>query len=148
MTSLLSNPAFHHLEVPCDDLELAERFYTVTFGARVYMRRDATGRTPVPFTGTIEDCQALGFEIDATYLQIGEGIRIGFLRRTHRHRQDEIDHLAFAIDDRDLAGLARRFTECKVEVIDVDENRLIIRDPFGLTLELWPRPALDRMGVL
>jgi catechol 2,3-dioxygenase-like lactoylglutathione lyase family enzyme len=145
---MLSNPAFHHLEVPCDDLELAERFYTVTFGARVYMRRDADRRRPVPFTGTIEDCQALGFEIDATYLQIGDGIRIGFLKRAHDHRQDEIDHLAFAIDERDLAGLARRLTECKIEVIDVNEDRLIIRDPFGLTLELWPRSVLDRMGVL
>src|SRR5262249_9215802 len=137
MTSLLSNHAFHHLEVPCDDLELAERFYTVTFGARVYMRRDATGRTPVPFTGTIDDCQALGLEVESPYRTIGGRMRTGCLRRTHGHRQDQIDHLACASADRDPAGLARRFTECKAEVIDVDENRLIIRDPFGLTLELW-----------
>jgi len=148
MTSLLSNPSFHHLEVPCDDLELAERFYTVTFGARVYMRRDAGRQPSVPATGTIEECQALGFDIDATYLQIGDGVRIGFLKRAADHRQDEIDHLAFAIDEWDLAGLARRFTECKVEVIDVNQDRLIIRDPFGMTLELWPRKVLNRMGVL
>jgi len=25
---------------------------------------------------------------------------------------------------------------------------LIIRDPFGMMLELWPRPVLQRMGLL
>lgn len=145
---MITNSSFHHLEVPCDDLELAERFYVIVFGARVYMRRDASRRADVPATGTISEAEDCGYQIDATYLKIGEGFRIGFLKRDQQHQQHEIDHLAFAIDDEDLVALARRLTEYKIEVIDHNEDRMLVRDPFGLMLELWPRSVLRRMGLL
>lgn len=145
---MIRNSSFHHIEVPCADLELAERFYTIVFGARVYMRRDVSRRAAVPSTGTISDAEAVGFQIDATYLKIGEGFRIGFLKREHDHAQREIDHLAFSIDDEDLAALGRRLTEYKIEVIDLNADRMMIRDPFGMMLELWPRSVLQRMGLL
>ena len=145
---MIRYPAFHHIEVPCDDLEIAERFYTVVFGARVYMRRDASRRPGVPATGTIAEAEALGFQIDGTYLKIGEGFRIGFLKRQQEHLQQELDHLAFTIDDEDLAALGRRMTEYKIEVVDQNADRLIINDPFGMMLELWPRSVLERMGLL
>ncbi|HWO02032.1 MAG TPA: VOC family protein [Blastocatellia bacterium] len=144
---MLSNPAFHHVELPCEDLELAERFYTIVLGAQVYMRRDGSRRPNVPFEGTIAEAERNGFQIDATYLKIGE-FRIGFLKRQQQHNQDEIDHLAFVIDIEDLASLARRLTEYKIEVVDHNAERMMIRDPFGLMLELWPRPVLRRMGLL
>jgi catechol 2,3-dioxygenase-like lactoylglutathione lyase family enzyme len=145
---MIGNSSFHHLEVPCDDLELAERFYVIVFGARVYLRRDASRRADVPATGTISEAEERGFQIDGTYLKIGEGFRIGFLKRQHDHAQREIDHLAFTIDDEDLAALGRRLTEYKIEVIDQTVDRMIIRDPFGMMLELWPRSVLQRMGLL
>ena len=148
MTSMLSNGSFHHIEVPCDDLELAERFYVVVFGARVYMRRDASRRAGVPVTGTVSEAEAQGFEVDGTYLKIGEGFRIGFLKRRQEHAQREIDHLAFTIDDEDLAAMGRRLTEYKIQVIDQTADRMIISDPFGMMLELWPRSVLQRMGLL
>ena len=144
---MIRNSAFHHIEVPCDDLELAERFYVIVFGARVYMRRDVARRGDVPSTGTIPEAEQSGFQIDATYLKIGDGFRIGFLKRQHEHGQLEIDHLAFTIDDEDLATLGRRLTEYKIEVIDQTADRMIIRDPFGMMLELWPRSVLQRMGL-
>jgi len=145
---MIRNSSFHHLEVPCNDLELAERFYVIVFGARVYLRRDASRRADVPATGTISEAEERGFQIDGTYLKIGEGFRIGFLKRQHDHAQREIDHLAFTIDDEDLAALGRRLTEYKIEVIDQTVDRMIIRDPFGMMLELWPRSVLQRMGLL
>lgn len=148
MSSMIRNSSFHHMEVPCDDLELAERFYTVVFGARVYMRRDASRRADVPATGTLSEAEALGYDVDGTYLKIGEGFRIGFLKRQQEHGQREIDHVAFTIDDEDLAALGRRLTEYKIEVIEQDASRMIIRDPFGMMLELWPRSVLGRMGLL
>jgi catechol 2,3-dioxygenase-like lactoylglutathione lyase family enzyme len=144
---MLSNPAFHHVELPCEDLELAERFYTVVLNAQVYMRRDASRRPDVPSAGTIAEAEATGFQIDATYLKIGD-FRIGFLKRDQQHDQSEIDHVAFVIDDKDLVSLARRLTEYKIEVVDQNADRMLIRDPFGLMLELWPRPVLARMGLL
>ncbi|HMG36354.1 MAG TPA: VOC family protein [Blastocatellia bacterium] len=145
---MLRNPSFHHIELPADDLELAERFYGVIFGARVYMRRDKDGRKGVPADGTIADAEASGFAIDATYLRIGESLRIGFLKRSQSHDQTEIDHLAFTIDDEELVSLTRKLTEYKIEVVDQAAERIQIRDPFGLTLELWPRSVLARMGLL
>ena len=145
---MIRNSSFHHIEVPCDDLELAERFYVIVFGARVYLRRDASRRADVPATGTISEAEERGFQIDGTYLKIGEGFRIGFLKRQHDHAQREIDHLAFTIDDEDLAALGRRLTEYKIEVIDQTADRMTIRDPFGMMLELWPRSVLQRMGLL
>ena len=144
---MLSNPAFHHVELPCEDLEVAERFYTLILSGQVYMRRDASRRSAVPFEGTIAEAEQSGFQIDATYLRIGD-FRIGFLKRDQLHDQREIDHLAFVIDDKDLVALARRLTEYKIEVVDQNADRMLIRDPFGLTLELWPRPVLARMGLL
>jgi len=148
MNAMIRNGSFHHIEVPCGDLELAERFYIVVFGARVYMRRDASRRPEVPSTGTIAEAEERGFQIDGTYLKIGDVFRIGFLKRDQQHAQRELDHLAFAIDDDDLAGLGRRLTEYKIEVIDQTADRMIIRDPFGMMLELWPRSVLQRMGLL
>jgi len=145
---MIRNSSFHHIEVPCDDLELAERFYVIVFGARVYMRRDAARRTSVPATGAISEAEEAGFQIDATYLKLGDGFRIGFLKRQSEHAQREIDHLAFSIDDDDLAALSRRLTEYKIEVIDHTPDRMLIRDPFGMMLELWPRAVLQRMGLL
>jgi len=145
---MLRNSSFHHIEVPCADLELAERFYVIVFGARVYMRRDAGRRGDVPATGTIAQAEERGFQIDATYLKIGDTFRVGFLKRQHQHGQREIDHLAFTIDDEDLASLGRKLTEYKIEVIDQNADRMIIRDPFGMMLELWPRSVLRRMGLL
>jgi catechol 2,3-dioxygenase-like lactoylglutathione lyase family enzyme len=145
---MLRNSAFHHIEVPCDDLEVAERFYVIVFGARIYMRRDAARRVDVPSTGTIPEAEERGFQIDGTYLKIGEGFRIGFLKGRQDHGQREIDHIAFTIDDEDLALLARKLTEYKIEVIDQTADRMIIRDPFGMMLELWPRSVLLRMGLL
>jgi|SRR5215813_11240588 len=145
---MLRRPSFHHIELPCDDLELAERFYTVIFGALVYMRRDASRRKDVPVNGTISDAEALGFQIDGSYLKIGEDFRIGFLKRQPDHTQSELDHIAFTIDDEDLPQLARRLIEYKIEVIDQTADRMTIRDPFGMMLELWPRPVLQRMGLL
>jgi len=148
MNPMIRNSAFHHIEAPCDDLELAERFYTIVFGARVYMRRDASRRPGVPTAGTISEAEERGFEIDGSYLKIGEGFRIGFLKRQHEHAQREIDHLAFAIDDEDLAALGRRLTEYKIEVVEQTADRMIMRDPFGMMLELWPRSVLRKMGLL
>src|SRR3989442_1539410 len=111
MNSMIRNSSFHHIEVPCDDLELAERFYTIVFGAHVYMRRDASRRPDVPATGTISETEERGFQVDGTYLKIGEAFRIGFLKRQQEHTQREIDHLAFTMDDEDLAALSRRLTE-------------------------------------
>jgi catechol 2,3-dioxygenase-like lactoylglutathione lyase family enzyme len=148
MNPIIRHASFHHIEVPSDDLELAERFYVVVFGARVYLRRDSTRRANVPTEGTISEAEERGFDIDATFLKIGEGLRIGFLKRQSQHEQREIDHLAFAMDDEDLAALARRLTELKIEVISHNSSHIIIRDPFGLMLELWPRPVLEAMGVL
>jgi len=145
---MLRNSSFHHIEVPCADLELAERFYVIVFGAHVYMRRDAGRRGDVPATGTIAQAEERGFQIDATYLKIGDTFRVGFLKRQHQHGQREIDHLAFTIDDEDLASLGRKLTEYKIEVIDQNADRMIIRDPFGMMLELWPRSVLRRMGLL
>ena len=148
MNTLIRNAVFHHIEIPCEDLELAERFYIIVFGARVYMRRDAKRRPDVPSTGTIAEAEEGGFEIDATFMRIGDGIRIGFLKRQHDHNQREMDHLAFAMEDDDLEALWRRLVEVSVEVIDQNPNRMIIRDPFGMMLELWPRSVLDKMGLL
>jgi catechol 2,3-dioxygenase-like lactoylglutathione lyase family enzyme len=145
---MIRNSSFHHIEIPCDDLELAERFYVIVFGARVYMRRDAARRPDVPAAGAISEVEKQGFQIDGTYLKIGDAFRIGFLKRQQEHTQREVDHLAFAIDDEDLSALSRRLIEYKIEVIDQSEDRMIIRDPFGLMLELWPRPVLQRMGLL
>jgi catechol 2,3-dioxygenase-like lactoylglutathione lyase family enzyme len=144
---MLSNPAFHHLELPCNDLELAERFYTVILGAQVYLRRDAERRRDVPTDGTITEACEKGFRIDATYLRVGD-FRIGFIDGNQNHGQREIDHLAFVMDEWELVGLARRLTEYGIEVVEHDSNRMLIRDPFGLMLELWPRAVLARMGVL
>jgi catechol 2,3-dioxygenase-like lactoylglutathione lyase family enzyme len=148
MNTLIRNAAFHHIEVPCEDLELAERFYVIVFGAQVYMRRDARRRAGVPSTGTIAEAEESGFEIDGTYMRISDGLRIGFLKAEQAHNQREIDHLAFAVDDEDLPALWRRLTEVSVEVIEHNANRMIIRDPFGMMLELWPRSILDGMGLL
>jgi catechol 2,3-dioxygenase-like lactoylglutathione lyase family enzyme len=147
MNPLINNAVFHHIEIPCDDLELAERFYVIVLGARVYMRRDAKRRADVPSGGSISEAETQGFDIDGTYLKIGDGIRIGFLKRPHEHNQREIDHLAFTIDD-DLEALWRRLTEVSVEVIDYNSNRMMIRDPFGMMLELWPRAVLQKMGLV
>jgi catechol 2,3-dioxygenase-like lactoylglutathione lyase family enzyme len=147
MNTLIRNAAFHHIEIPCEDLELAERFYIIVFGARVYMRRDANHRPSVPSTGTIAEAEEDGFEIDGTYMQIGDGIRLGFLKSQQDHNQREMDHLAFIVDEEDLPALWRRLTEVSVEVIDHNANRMIIRDPFGMMLELWPRSVLDRLGL-
>ncbi|HSF23666.1 MAG TPA: VOC family protein [Blastocatellia bacterium] len=144
---MLRNAAFHHVELPCDDLEVAERFYTIVLGAQVYMRRDASRRSDVPFAGTIAEAETKGFQIDATYLKIRE-FRIGFLKRAQQHNQHEIDHLAFVIDDEELTSLARRLTEYKIEVVDQKTESMMIRDPFGLMLELWPRSVLGRMGLI
>jgi len=111
------------------------------------MRRDRERRPDVPWEGSISDAEARGFEIDATFMKIGDGIRIGFLKRSHEHNQREVDHLAFTIDG-DLISLWQRLTEVSVEVIDLNSDRMIIRDPFGMMLELWPRAVLQRMGVL
>ena len=148
MNTLIRSAVFHHIEIPCEDLELAERFYTIVFGARVYMRRDARRKPGVPPTGTIAEAEEGDFEIDATYMRIGDGIRVGFLKGQQDHNQREMDHLAFAIEDDDLSTLRRRLIEVSVEVIDQNPDRMIIRDPFGMVLELWPRSVLDRMGVL
>jgi catechol 2,3-dioxygenase-like lactoylglutathione lyase family enzyme len=148
MNILIRNAAFHHIEIPCEDLELAERFYVIVFGARVYMRRDANRRPGVPSAGTIAEAEESGFEIDGTYMQIGEGIRLGFLKSQQDHNQREMDHLAFIVDEEDLPALWRRLTEVSVEVIDHNSNRMIIRDPFGMMLELWPRSVLDKMGLI
>ena len=112
------------------------------------MRRDASRRSNVPANGTISEAEENGFQIDATYLKIGAAFRIGFLKREQQHAQLEIDHLAFTVDDDDLATLGRRLTEYKIEVIDQTADRMLIRDPFGLMLEIWPRSVLDRMGLL
>ena len=148
MNTLIRNAAFHHIEIPCEDLELAERFYVIVLGARVYMRRDTKRRPGVPSAGTIAEAEESGFEIDGTYMRIGDELRIGFLKGQQDHNQRELDHLAFAVDEEDLASLWRRLTEVSVEVIDYNPNRMIIRDPFGMMLELWPRSVLDRMGLL
>jgi len=145
---MIRNSSFHHIEVPCDDLELAERFYVIVFGAKVYMRRDAARRPGVPAGGTISEAEELGFQVDGTFLKIGDGFRIGFLKRQQEHSQREIDHLAFAIDEEDLAALSRRLIEYKIEMIEQSDDRMTIRDPFGMTLELWPRAVLGRMGLL
>ena len=147
MKSAITNSAFHHIEVPCEDLERAEQFYGSIFGAEVYMRRDADRRTGVPASGTIPDAERAGFRIDGTYLRIGDSFKIGFLKRTQNHRQTEIDHLAFVIDD-ELEALGTSLERKGIEVIDRDQSRMLIRDPFGMVVELWPRQVLARMGLL
>ena len=147
MDSLIRNPTFHHIEVPCNDLDLAEQFYSRVFGARVYMRRDAARRSAVPSIGTIRTAEESGFEIDGTYLIIGEQLRIGFLRLPSEHRRREVDHLAFAVDD-DLESLSQRLAAGDVEVIERLQNHILIRDPFGMVLELWPRSVLQGMGLI
>jgi catechol 2,3-dioxygenase-like lactoylglutathione lyase family enzyme len=145
---MLRRPSFHHIELPCNDLELAERFYTVVFGAQVYMRRDASRRKDVPTSGTISEAESLGFQIDGTYLKIAADFRIGFLQRQQDHTQSELDHIAFTIDDEDLVQLGRRLIEYKIEVIEQTPDRMTISDPFGMMLELWPRSVLQKMGLL
>ena len=147
MKTLIANGAFHHVEVPCDDLERAERFYGKVFGAKVYMRRDAERRAGVPADETISRAESRGFSIDATYMKIGESFKIGFLKRAQHHRQAEVDHFAFVIDG-ELEALEAALVSEEVEIVDRDKNRMLIRDPFGLVLELWPRETLDRMGLL
>ena len=147
MDSLIRNPSFHHIEVPCKDLELAEQFYSRMFGARVYMRRDASRRSAVPSTGSIRTAQESGFDIDGTYLIIGEQFRIGFLKQPSEHRRREVDHLAFAVDE-ELESLSHRLAAGDVEVLERRENHLLIRDPFGMVLELWPRSVLQAMGLI
>ncbi|HEU4388893.1 MAG TPA: VOC family protein [Blastocatellia bacterium] len=141
----VTNPTFHHIEIPCGDLDLAERFYSTLLGAEVYMRRDA-GRTPgVPATGTIADAESAGFNIDGTYMRIG-GFRIGFLKQPHEQRRLEVDHLAFMFDD-ETRVLLDRLRETGITILDESRDRILIEDPFGLTLELWERAALERMGL-
>jgi len=147
MVSLIRNPSFHHIEIPCKDLDLAEQFYGRVFGARVYMRRDSARRPAVPSTGTISMAEERGFEIDGTYLMIGEQLRIGFLKQPSEHRRHEVDHLAFAVDD-DLDSLAQTLAKGDVEVLEHRQNHLLIRDPFGMVLELWPRSVLQEMGLI
>jgi len=147
MDSLIRNPTFHHIEVPCKDLELAEQFYSRVFGARVYMRRDVARRSPVPSLGTIRSAEESGFEIDGTYLIIGEQLRIGFLKQPAEHRRREVDHLAFAVDE-DVESLSQRLANGEVEVLERRENHVLIRDPFGMVLELWPRSVLQGMGLI
>jgi len=142
MNPMIRNSSFHHVEVPCDDLALAERFYTIVFGAKVYMRRDSSRRADAPATGTIDEAESAGFEIDGTYLKIGEAFRIGFLKGEQDHNQREIDHLALTIDDDDLAALGRRLTEYKIEVIDL-KNR-----PDDDPRSVWPDArALASSGI-
>ena len=147
MDSLLRNPSFHHIEVPCGDLNLAEEFYSRVFGARVYMRRDTARRSPVPSAGTIRAAEEDGFEIDGTYLMIGKTLRIGFLKQPSEQRRREVDHLAFAVDD-DLESLAQRLAREHVEVLERRQNHMLIVDPFGMVLELWPRSVLEGMGLM
>jgi len=147
MDPLIGNPSFHHIELPCKDLSLAEEFYSRLFGARVYMRRDANRRSPVPSTGTIRAAEESGFDIDGTYLMIGETLRIGFLKQPSEHRRHEIDHLAFAVDD-ELEPLVQRLALGEVEVLERRQNHLLILDPFGMVLELWPRSILKGMGLI
>ena len=141
MDPLLRNPSFHHIEVPCGDLNLAEEFYSRVFGASVHMRRDAARRSAVPSAGTIRAAEEDGFEIDGTYLMIGKTLRIGFLKQPSEHRRREVDHLAFAVDD-DLESLAQRLAREHVEVLERRQNHMLIVDPFGMVLELWPRSVL------
>ena len=147
MVSLIRNPSFHHIEIPCKDLDLAERFYSRVFGARVYMRRDSARRPSVPSSGTISMAEEEGFEIDGTYLMIGEQLRIGFLKQPSEHRRREVDHLAFAVDD-DLESLVQSFAQGDVEIVERQQNHLLILDPFGMVLELWPRSVLQGMGLI
>ncbi|MCI0485614.1 MAG: VOC family protein [Blastocatellia bacterium] len=148
MESMLESASFHHIEIPCEDLALAERFYGEVFGAQVYMRRDEKRLPNVPAVGTIAEVEERGFRIDGTFLKIGEALRIGFLKRPCRHDRREIDHLAFAIDEDDLARLKQKFLERNIEIVLEAANHLQIRDPFGMVLELWPRFVLAGMGVL
>lgn len=148
MPSLLSNAAFHHVELPCEDLELAEQFYSSVLGATVYMRRDATRRFDVPVEGSISHLESIGFTIDATYLRIGEVFRIGFLKRHAAHTQEELDHFAFTIDEDNTTRLAAALRSSGVKVLDESADRLLISDPFGMVIELWPRPVLERAGLL
>ena len=147
MDALIRNASFHHIEVPCEDLDLAERFYSRIFGAVVYMRRDANRRPAVPNVGTISAAESSGFQIDGTYMKIGRHLRIGFLKRPSEHRQNEVDHIAFAVDE-DLASLDRKLEEGGVEVVDRKPNHRLVKDPFGMLLELWPSSVLDGMGLL
>ena len=145
---MIENAAFHHIEIPCEDLALAERFYAEVFGAQVYMRRDENRLPNVPASGTIAEVEERGFQIDGTFLKIGEALRIGFLKRPCRQDRREIDHLAFAIDADDLSQLKQKFLERNIEVVLEAADHLQIRDPFGMVLELWPRSILVGMGVL
>lgn len=112
------------------------------------MRRDATRRGDVPATGNIAELEESGFSIDATYMKIGDSLRIGFLKRPQEHIQREIDHLAFVVDEADIVSLWRRFTEIGVEVVEQTDSRISIRDPFGLILELWPSSVMKRYGFI
>ena len=145
--SLIRNPSFHHIELSCENLELAEQFYSRVFGATVYMRRDAARRSGVPSAGTIRSVEETGFEVDATYLIIGDRLRIGFLKQASEHRRREVDHLAFAIED-DLESLDQKFAKADVEIVERLQNHILIRDPFGMLLELWPRSVLEGMGLI
>src|ERR1041384_4433210 len=72
----------------------------------------------------------------------------GLSEEEEGHSRPEIDHGAFSMKDEDLTSLARKLTEYKIQVIDQTADRMIIRDPFGLMLELWPRTVLQKMGLL
>jgi hypothetical protein len=112
------------------------------------MRHDASRRADVPVAGNIADLEESGFSIDATYMKIGDGFRIGFLKREQDHARREIDHLAFVLDDEDMSSLWQKFTEIGIEVIELRDDRIVIRDPFGLVLELWPKSVMQRLGLL
>jgi catechol 2,3-dioxygenase-like lactoylglutathione lyase family enzyme len=147
MDSLIRNPAFHHIELPCPDLDLAEQFYSRVFGARVYMRRDAARRSAVPSIGTIRTAEESGFEIDGTYLIIGEQLRIGFLRQPPNTGAAR----SITWHSRWLTmtwSLFQRLATGDVEVLERRQNHILIRDPFGMVLELWPRSVLQGMGLI
>jgi hypothetical protein len=47
-----------------------------------------------------------------------------------------------------MASLWQKFTEIGIEVIELRDDRIVVRDPFGLVIELWPRAVMQRLGLL
>lgn len=135
----------HHIEVPCDDLGLAEAFYARAFGAKVYYRKTSDG-TPAALDRSIAQLRTAGVDVAATFLDLGANFRIGFLARETLHQQREIDHLAFIVAVETLAELRASITEARVEIVRESPYFIVVRDCFGMQLELYPEPLMRQLS--
>lgn len=136
----------HHIEVPCSDLGRAEEFYGRVFGAKVYYRKASDG-SRAPLDHSIAQLRSDGIEVSATFLDLGSNFRIGFLSRQASHQQHELDHLAFTVAAGTLEELREFIAEARVETVRESPYFIVVRDCFGMQLELYPEPLLGQLSA-